>query len=286
MRKKSMMGRMASIFLFTFFLLSVFFITWRSKHVDSNDSFASIEPQIPTIFVHGYKGTMRSFQHMLHRFEYDYRWGTKSMVIRVDRMGIVHISGTIPQNLKNPFIQIVFEENRTSIEETANSLKKAMRLLKENYSVDELYIVAHSMGGLVSTKYIEDTNNLKDYPIVRKMVVIGSPFQGIEQESYHKLNTGKAIIDLKPDSHALLEILNNRDQFSKKTKVLNIAGINPEYKDSDGVVSIQSALSARNIVPLENYHEIIVKDKLATHSGLHEHPKVDKYIGEFLWGYN
>lgn len=122
-----------------------------------------------------------------------------------------------------------------------------MRLLKENYSVDELYIVAHSMGGLVSTKYIEDTNNLKDYPIVRKMVVIGSPFQGIEQESYHKLNTGKAIIDLKPDSHALLEILNNRNQFSKKRKFSISQGSIPSIK-TVMELSPSRALSALEIL--------------------------------------
>lgn len=278
-------NQMLYIGLFFFFLVLTVFITWRSKHVESRNAYLSPEAQIPTLFVHGYKGTVRSFQNMLYRFEQHYHWGSKKMVITVDRLGNAHIYGALHPNSKHPLIQVVFENNRASIEETAYWLKNVMKRLKKDYSIEDVYIVAHSMGGLVSTKYIEDTNGHAEYPTVSKIVILGSPFQGIDRESYFRANTGKALKDLKAGSAALQQLYNHRRQFSLKTIVLNIVGDNPNYHHSDGVVPVQSALGVRNIVPGENYNEIIVNDEQVTHSGLHESREIDKYIGEFLWGY-
>ncbi|RTZ57257.1 alpha/beta hydrolase [Bacillus sp. SAJ1] len=239
----------------------------------------------PTLFVHGFKGGPRSFNFMLERFQNQYHWGKKTMVCEVDKNGHLHIYGGIPTYSKNPFIQVVFKNNRASIQDTTNWLKEIMTVLNQRYNVKEIYVVGHSMGGLVLTNFIEQSNG--QYPEVQKLITIGSPFKGIQKETYYQNvhNTGPAIFDLKSHSPFLQSLVSNRNTFNRHIQVLSIAGVAKDPEDGDGVVSLNSALGLQDIVPNSNFHKKIIYDPHATHSSLHEHPIVDQYIGEFLWGY-
>ncbi|MED3654438.1 alpha/beta hydrolase [Heyndrickxia sporothermodurans] len=254
-------------------------------HTSSNKNSLPNENRIPTIFVHGFKGTSKSFNTMLNRFENNYFWGRKTMVCRVSHNGHVFISGGIPKNQKHPFIQIIFENNRSTIQNTTDELKDVMKVLKHRYGINDTYAVGHSMGGLVLTNYIEQTSNKKRYPIIKKLITIGSPFKGIERKSYYKNpnNTGPAVKDLKPNSGALQALVEHKESFDASIKVLSIAGVILDSKHGDGVVSQPSALGIQDIVRSNQLKTKIVNDINATHSGLHEHQTVDRYIGEFLW---
>lgn len=236
------------------------------------------------MFVHGFKGGPRSFNFMLDRFQNQYHWGKKTMVCEVDKNGHLHIYGGIPTYAKNPFIQVIFKNNRASIQETTNWLKEIMTVLNQKYNVKNIYIVGHSMGGLVLTNFIEQSNG--QYPKVQKLITIGSPFKGIQRETYYQNvhNTGPAIYDLKSNSSFLRSLVTNRNEFNQQIQVLSIAGVAKDPEDGDGVVSLDSALGLQDIAP--KVQKKVIYDPHATHSGLHEHPLVDQYVGEFLWGYN
>lgn len=255
-------------------------------HTSSNKNSLPNESRIPTIFVHGFKGTSKSFNTMLNRFENNYYWGKKTMVCRVSHSGHVFISGGIPKNQKHPFIQIVFENNRATIQNTTDNLKDVMKILKHRYGINDIYAVGHSMGGLVLTNYIEQTSKQKRYPKVKKLITIGSPYKGIERKAYYKNpnNTGPAVKDLKPNSSALQTLVDHKETFDANIKVLSIAGVILNSKHGDGVVSQPSALGIQDIVHSNQLKTKVVNDINATHSGLHEHQTVDRYIGEFLWG--
>ncbi|MGE8204897.1 alpha/beta hydrolase [Heyndrickxia sp. NPDC080065] len=255
-------------------------------HTSSNKNSFSKKDAIPTIFVHGYKGNLHSFNNMLNRFENDYYWGRKTMICRVSRNGQILVPGGIPANQKHPFVQVIFENNRARIQDTTNQLKEVMKILKNKYHINNMYAVGHSMGGLVLTNYLEQTYSQKNYPEVKKLITIGSPFKGIEKKSYftNPRNTGPALKDFKPNSTALKTLFDRKKEFNPNISVLAIAGVTLNPKVGDGVVSQSSALAIKEIVPSKQFQERIVKDKNTTHSGLHEHQTVDRYIGEFLWG--
>ncbi|WP_173917810.1 alpha/beta fold hydrolase [Halobacillus sp. Marseille-Q1614] len=238
----------------------------------------------PTIFVHGYKGGPGSFNTMLDRFE-DNNWGTKRMVIYVTNEGNVRVRGGIPYTM-NPFIQVIFENNRASIADQTSWLRTIMTKLHNDYAISQVNLVGHSMGGLASTNFLLN-NQEGDYPEVKKLITIGSPFLGIGQNDYFSLNTGEATVDLQVKSNALVTMLNSKENFEKDIQALSIAGVinenDLEEDQWDGVVTKPSALGLRGIVPRKNFSELVFSGPSATHSGLHEHTGVDEAVAEFLW---
>ncbi|WP_101846694.1 alpha/beta fold hydrolase [Halobacillus sp. Marseille-P3879] len=238
----------------------------------------------PTVFVHGFKGGPASFNTMLDRFE-DNNWGTKRMVIYVNPSGDVRVRGGIPHTM-NPFIQVIFGNNRASVADQTNWMQKVMAKLKHNYAIDQVNLVGHSMGGLASTNFLLN-NQENDYPEVNKLVAIGSPFLGIGQNDYFTMNTGEATVDLQVESNALTTMIKNKENFDENVQALAIAGVinedAPKEDQWDGLVTQQSAHGLQSIVPEENFYKQTFTDASSTHSGLHEHTGVDQTIAEFLW---
>jgi uncharacterized alpha/beta hydrolase family protein len=258
-------------------VFSLLYISLKSQIAESKENTSGDYASTPTVFVHGYKGTYNSFKTMLYRFEQN-GWGKRELVVYVSAEGDITWKGTLHFDSKlPPLVQIVFEKNKASIAETSTRLQSVMKGLKDNFGVEQVKLVGHSMGGLVSVNYLESTNGNADYPQTLKFAVIGSPFDGIAKESYHKVNTGEAIIDLKPDSNALNSLIDNREYFPAELEVLSIAG------SGDQVVDIDSAFAIQEIVNEERLQKQLIEDQTIDHSGLHETEKVDKLLKKFLW---
>ncbi|BCB03880.1 alpha/beta hydrolase [Bacillus sp. KH172YL63] len=266
----------SGLFLIGFFTLYTIF---RTSHVESSEKPLSAVEKYPTVFVHGYKGTYNSFRTMLDRFENQHGWGQKTLVITVSEKGSVSYRGTLPRNpVSPPLVQVIFEDNRASLDKQALWLENAMKLLHHRFDVESVNIVAHSMGGLASTKYLEDTGHANFVPQTHKFITIATPFLGVTKESYGQINTGEAVIDLKPQSHALKEMYLNRNLIPGDIQVLSIAG------SGDDVVNVPSALGSSSFFEGQSYETKIVYDPSISHSGLHETIKVDRLVGDFLWG--
>ncbi|SDI36325.1 Uncharacterized protein with an alpha/beta hydrolase fold [Alteribacillus persepolensis] len=236
----------------------------------------------PTLFLHGFKGGPGSFNTMLERFEKN-GWGKKEKVFYVKADGTIKTKGTLPAD-ERPFIQVIFENNRASLAEQTSWIQKIMKMLRQTYNVQEVNLVGHSMGGLTSTNFLLH-NQKNTYPHVQKLVVMGSPFHGINKQRYFDVNTGEATADLKPDAQSLQIMMNSKNTFDQHVGVLAIAGVTSPTQ-TDGLVHKNSALGIKHIVPDSNYQEKVFYDIRATHSGLHEHKGVDRTVAAFLWEYD
>ncbi|WP_051302646.1 alpha/beta fold hydrolase [Salibacterium aidingense] len=256
--------------------VAVSFFLLPEKSTDSMDT----KPFTPTLFVHGFKGGPGSFNTLLERFAQN-NWGSKGLVFHVSSSGALHTEGNLGKK-KNPFIQIIFEDNRASLKQQTMWLQHVMHTLGKTYDVKQVNLVGHSMGGLTTAKYLWKERS-PSYPDVEKLVVIGSPFYGIKRDSYFEVNHGAALQDLKPGAASVQTMFEHKRAFPHNLGVLAIAG-SPFYRKTDGVVSVRSALGIQELVPPSIYHEKIFTDLKATHSGLHEHSGVDRKIAEFLWG--
>lgn len=268
------------LFFLIAFLISLLF--FRPKMLEGKKTAAEQKELIPTLFVHGYKGSERSFSTMLSRLN-EAQWGSRTMMIKVTKQGRISIRGNVPSHMNNPFIQVIFADNRAQMSDQTEWLKKIMASLKEQYDVQAVNLVGHSMGGLALTNFLEVTAGDNHYPKPVKLVTIGSPFKGIEREDYFEQNYGEALIDLKPGSDALSRLVENRAQFPQDVSVLSVAGVVNDPKIGDGLVSQNSALGNRDIIEQSQFNEIIVRGTAATHFGLHEYIEVDKLVAEFLW---
>lgn len=231
----------------------------------------------PTVFLHGYKGTENSFGHMLKRFEKQYKWGNKALVYYVSAQGKVHVYN-LSKGKENPvFIQVIFENNRASFNDSAAWLANVLQHMKENYQINSFNLVGHSMGGIVSLKYIQEYQDPATYPTVDKLITIGSPFDGIYKQSYFQVNQGAAATDLKPNSVALQILWENQKYFPENISVLSIGST------GDIVATPESVAFLRNIIPSDQLEEIMIEDISLGHSALHEDEQVDQYIHSFLW---
>ncbi|MFC2947862.1 alpha/beta hydrolase [Virgibacillus sediminis] len=239
-----------------------------------NKPVSDIHHGNPTLFVHGYKGTANSFGYMLYRFEEEYKWGNKGMVYYVTSTGRIRDYHLSKGRGEPVFVQVIFQNNRASFEDTTHWLASVAAHMKENYHVEEINLVGHSMGGIVSLKFLQEYEGEK-YPSVDRFIAIGSPFDGIYSQEYFQIHHDEAATDLKPGSLAL-ELLRKSD-FSRNTEVLNIAST------GDNVARPESVQSIRTIIPSEQYNETIIVDEELGHSALHENGQVDWMIHSFLW---
>lgn len=263
--------RKFALFLLTSILIYTSFLTLEhSEHAVSENQYKD-----PVLFIHGFKGTARSFDTMIARFE-QRGWGSRALTVKVTRNGrlLIHEKTVLPD--KPAFIQVLFENNRASFEDTAHSLAAVMQALKKEYGIEQVSIIGHSMGGIVSVKFLQDLYNPELHPATGKLVTIGSPFDGIAGSWWFDQNDGPAAYDLMTGSPALVQIALRHNHFPAGTKVLNLAGT------GDQVTTLQSALSLKAIVPKPQYEADVIFDHSISHSGLHETVLVDQKIGAFF----
>ncbi|UJL46934.1 alpha/beta fold hydrolase [Virgibacillus sp. NKC19-16] len=228
----------------------------------------------PTVFVHGYKGTTNSFGFMLDRFENSYQWANKALVYYVSDRGNVREYNLSKGKREPTLVQVIFENNRASFDDTTYWLSSALNHMKEAYSIDSINLVGHSMGGIVSLKYLQDYEG-EAYPDVNKLITIGSPFNGIYSHEYFQIHRDAGAIDLKPGSLAL-QLLHDKT-IPENTDVLSIGST------GDTVAVPESVQAIRNIVPSDQLDEIMIENERLGHSALHESKQVDKIIHSFLW---
>ncbi|HLQ70647.1 MAG TPA: alpha/beta hydrolase [Bacillota bacterium] len=255
-------------------VIVAFIITYIPKETKSEQSSIN-----PTVFVHGYKGTYNSFGNMLNRFENKYNWGHKALVYQIAKDGTIQVKKGHRKNNDEPiFIQVIFEDNRASFADSAGYLSTVMKHLKENYQIDSINLVGHSMGGIVALKFIDEQLDDSDsYPSVQKYVAIGSPFDGIYKESYFEVHKDAGAIDLMPNSDALKSLYANEAAFPESIEVLSIAST------GDVIAAPKSVSALKNIIPDTQLKNILIENENLGHSDLHESEKVDRLIHTFLY---
>lgn len=233
----------------------------------------------PTVFVHGYKGGERSFSTMMHRFEQQ-KWGERQMIIRVTRHGKVYIDGHVAG--PKPMVQVIFENSRASLDQQTKWLRDVMKTLHSDFSVESVNVVSHSMGGLASANYLFTDG--RNQPEVKNLVVIASPFKGIDKAGYFQINQDAAADDLQPQSDALQQLTSK--EIPRNIDVLSISGIineeDPKAEHWDGLVHVTSSQAIKKMVSSDQLEKEIVYGPLASHSGLHELSQVDQLVHDFL----
>ena len=143
------------------------------EHYDPN--------KIPVIFVHGLTGSPRDWQQIIDQI--DRR--------RFQPWVLAYASG--------------FE-----IDIAANYLRKAVNQLRIRYKFDDVYLVAHSMGGLVAKAYIDQFDHGKS---VRLLVTLATPWGGHQAAQFGVDNSpvvAPVWVDMAPESAFLTSIADTK----------------------------------------------------------------------------
>lgn len=267
------------------FLIGLCLILFTSctNKKDKLSSSKYIKTSTPTLFIHGYSGTKNSFGKMIKRLE-DNGNGKKELVLNVTANGDIIPDGKISGDLNNPMVQIIFENNKSDEWNQSMWIKNCLEFLYTEYNIKDANIVAHSMGGVSSLRYLTDYN-IEDLPVIKKLVAIGTPFNNfVELQSNETLDS---LIENGPmiKSNRYLDYEKNIDKISSNLEILLIAGDVEDGSLGDEAVPMADALSIVSL--FENNGNKVIYEKYfgkdAQHSALHENKDVDKKVIDFLW---
>lgn len=189
-----------------------------SNHTQGNASGQNSTPKAflskyPVILVHGWLGKAVDFGPYGLKLQEDGIAEYKGELSRYDNLSIC------PGGWPNPIIvsaEYYYDFNKDQgIPEYSSELNSIIRLVKRCTGSDQVIIIAHSMGGLVSRQYMVDYGNAS----VNKLITLASPHYGFNQFTkseivFMMLNifTGRSfeVDQMKPESD-FLKNLDDKD---------------------------------------------------------------------------
>lgn len=262
--------------------------TQSTKKVETTEKTKEKKQQstIPTLFFHGYSGTVNSFKGMIQRLE-ESESGKKELTLTVDGNGNVQGEGALSKKADNPMIQVLFSDNKNNEWNQTEWIKACLVYLQATYGIEQVNFVGHSMGGVSGLRYLATYGQDTSLPKVEKFVAIGAPFNEFEDNSAQnltdELENGPAVVSSRYQDYQ--QLINN---VPTTTEFLLLAGQLSDTDLSDGTVPLSSALA---VYALLNQHgnaveKRIVKGEDTTHSMLHENQEVDTLIRQFIWDIN
>ena len=240
----------------------------------------------PTLLVHGTNGTRRSLGGMIERWDKQ-GLAYKALDVEVAKDGTLTITGNWqePKHQKHPLIQVIFKEGDPPEWQQGDWLKKVLSQLTQQFGITDINFLGHSMGGVAALRYLVDHSADQHLPKVKRLVVIGAPFNGevVAASGVTKYDLGKH------GPHHFAETFRYFNAYQQHLpddlEVLNIYGDLRNGSRSDGFVAVDSARSLRFLIKdkIACYREKEVIGVKAQHSLLHENNQVDRLSAHFLW---
>ncbi|WP_412989272.1 alpha/beta hydrolase [Pediococcus siamensis] len=239
-----------------------------------------------TIFVHGFNGGVSSTGHMISAAQHA-GWAKQVMTATISRHGRIFITGSKNMDVKNPIIQVIFENNRAPEFVQINWLHSLLIMLKREFNIMEYNGVGHSLG---SNDLVNEALMYGDdlrVPKLKKLVTIAGPFNGLRGFLHAKPVSTLLKMDYRPvhQTKHFKRMLKYRDHFPKGVDLFNVVGKVEGYFDNDCFVSVNSARSVKYLLHgvLNNYRELLVTGEEGYHCSLNHNPMVFDAMNEFLW---
>ncbi|MFC4772269.1 alpha/beta fold hydrolase [Enterococcus hermanniensis] len=242
-----------------------------------------LKSSTPTVFIHGYGGTVNSFGGMIQRLE---KAGEtkKELVITVEADGTLQVEGQLNQEKVNPSVQVLFAANQDNEWNQTEWIYTVLKYLKQA-GADQVNLVGHSMGGVSSLRYLTTYGQPTDASNVQRLIAIGAPFNDFtdtatEQTVDELLQNGPS-----QQSSRYTDYRSGVTNIPVTTTFLLIAGKADDQATSDGTVPLTSALAPYALLKAHGNQvtEQIFTGQQAQHSQLHENSAVDKAVIKFLW---
>jgi uncharacterized alpha/beta hydrolase family protein len=203
------------------------------------------DPQkIPVLFVHGTGGNPQDFQYLIKHLD------------------------------KKKFqAWIFYYPTSPRLDLVARFLNNSIMELVVRYQVQDLYVVGHSMGGLVARSFINyNLKNTKDHSVIKRFISISTPWRG-DKRAKRGVDKSPVVMpvwkDLAPDSTFLANLFT--PQFPADLKYYLLfsykGGSSGDGETNDGVVPLLSQLrlnaqeEAKIVRGFNENHSSILKSK-------------------------
>lgn len=264
-------------------------ISWAIWHQHKSSRY--VQSTTPTLFFHGGGSSYHAEEHMANAAK---RAGVTNTIIRADvtNSGKVTLHGTIHRGAINPIVEVNYENNRQlDFNKHGQYATNVVKLLQDKYGITKINMVGHSLGNISIIYYMLQNGQNKRMPQLQKQVDIAGHFAGLDfaqaplairQPAGLKLNqAGKP----NKENATYREMTRARQAYPKgQVAVLNIIGDIGGH--TDGTVPNVSSLSLKYLVAsrAKSYQVKKITGRNARHSKLHNNPKVDRLLINFLWG--
>lgn len=252
----------------------------------------------PIIFLHGHdfnkavsaEHSLDTFQKMQDKLEENGYLSAGSLILEAHDASQKNIWGKMNYSIsvKTSYYFDLFQESgkervieakTENLESYALRLKDIIELMKLKTGKDKVVIISHSMGGLVSRKYLQIFGNSS----IDKLIMIGTPNHGVDgsiSQYCSLLGAGLECRDMDKNS-LFINKLNNEKQNANLYNIIGI-GCNMDNEQGDGVVKNSSAY----LDYAKNYY---IQGKCSTLGYLHsrlvkpeEYPEAYEKIAEIL----
>lgn len=240
----------------------------------------------PTLFFHGYSGTVNSFKGMIHRLEASDS-GKKELTLTVAANGNIQAEGELSKEAVNPMVQVLFADNKNNEWNQTEWIKACLSYLQTTYGIEQVNFVGHSMGGVSGLRYLATYGQDTSLPKVEKFVAIAAPFNDFVDDSAQsltdELENGPAVVSSRYQDYQ--QLMGN---IPTDTQFLLLAGQLSATDLSDGTVPLSSALAVYALLQQHGnkIEEKIITGENVTHSMLHENQEVDVFTRRFIWNLN
>lgn len=282
--KKSLLFLLlTAIFLFT---ICVYFVSKKqtNEHLDKSISLINS----PTLFLHGYGGVKTSMQPMINSIEKN-KLGKQIATVYFKKNDTIDIQENANLNVKNPLINVVFEDNENGNPvKNAISLKQILLKLNQRYHFKSFNVVAHSMGTSTFSNYLLKYHSDNQLPKLNKYVALASISNGFIGGGQENTKASKSSLNQQGHPSIVSNNFNSLKElhkvFPKNASVLNIFGNLDDDTNSDGRVPNNSSKSLKYLTTnAKKYQEIEFHGKNAQHSALKRADNVEKATMKFLF---
>lgn len=250
-----------------------------------------VQSTTPTLFFHGGGSSYHAEEHMADAAK---QAGVTKTIIRamVAKNGQVKLVGKIAPGAINPIVEVNYANNKElNYRKHGEWATNVVVALQKQYHFKRINMVGHSLGNISLIYYSLNNAGNRQLPKLTKQVDIAGHFAGLAFKGMPASVTQPAGLKLnaagKPNkmNATYREMTKLRQVLPKQqVKVLNLYGNIGGH--TDGTVPNVATLSLKYLVAprAKSYQEKEFTGKLARHSKLHENPKVDRSLINFLWG--
>lgn len=238
-----------------------------------------------TVFFHDY-GSSKHAEEQMANYLVKHKYASSIVVADVDFQGKVKFTGNLAAKTKNFIVEVNLQNNKSAnnmtYSQSSNYVAKVLSGLKKKWKINNVNLVAHSMGNLQVIYFIKNHGDSKKYPKINKLVAIAGHYNGIIGMDEPKETNLEANGKPKMMNDTYRDLLSVRNTSPKNIKVMNIYG---NYKNhGDGSVNNNSSKSLRYLVQkrAKSYEEQEIRGYGAQHSRLHENKEVDQILLKFL----
>lgn len=214
------------------------------------------ENKIPVLFIHGINGTPIEFNFLIKNLD---------------------------QSRFQPWV--AYYPSGSKLNNIAIHLNRTINQLKAHHHFQNLFIVAHSMGGLVARGMILENSETFQEKLYSLFISISTPWNGhaAAQMAKHAPAAVYSWLDMTPGSEFLTQL------FYKESRIRHLPAHTSHHliftylsgKSDDSTVSIESQLRPEAQKDAEHIYGF-----LQSHSGVLEHTETSKLINQTLYDAN